>query len=157
MVKLIVSCFYLIKLLFIYSFILFFHSGHFYSASSSQLRTTLRSSRLQHGYFIGVSRRSAQATVHVGKGLAQGPYMAARAGFEPTTLRLKAIDSTKAPSCPTIDCQKSTLTGACRPIFISYMYLRIQFVIITNSIGRDIVSARQSKPMRCETQIEPRV
>src|SRR6218665_208446 len=37
----------------------------------------------------------------VGKGLAQGPYMAARAGVEPTTLRLKAIDSTKAPPCPT--------------------------------------------------------
>src|SRR6218665_1001910 len=46
------------------------------------------------GYCIGVSRRSAQATV--GKGLVQGPYMAARAGVEPTTLRLKAIDSTKA-------------------------------------------------------------
>ena len=26
--------------------------------------------------------------------------MAARAGVEPTTLRLKAIDSTKAPPCP---------------------------------------------------------
>jgi len=47
---------------------------------------------------IGVSRRSAQATV--GKGLAQGPYVAARAEVEPTTLRLKAIDSTKAPPCP---------------------------------------------------------
>src|SRR6218665_3543948 len=43
--------------------------------------TTQRRSRLQHGYCIGVSRRSAQATV--GKGLAQGPYMAARAGVEP--------------------------------------------------------------------------
>ena len=52
----------------------------------------------QHGYCIGVSRRSAQATV--GKGLAQGPYMAARAGVKPTTLRLKAVDSTKAPPCP---------------------------------------------------------
>src|SRR6218665_3625938 len=40
-------------------------------------------SRLQHGYCIGVSRRSAQATA--GKELAQGPYMAARAGVEPTT------------------------------------------------------------------------
>src|SRR6218665_1820066 len=59
--------------------------------------TTQRRSRLQHGYCIGVSRRSEQATV--GKELAQGPYMAARAGVEPTTLRLKAIDSTKAP-CP---------------------------------------------------------
>src|SRR6218665_33453 len=60
--------------------------------------TTQRCSRLQHGYCIGVSRRSAQATV--GKGLGQGPYMAARAGVEPTTFRLKVIDSTKAPPCP---------------------------------------------------------
>src|SRR6218665_1972529 len=30
---------------------------------------------------------------------ATGPYMAARAGVEPTTLRLKAIDSTNAPPC----------------------------------------------------------
>src|SRR6218665_1224578 len=44
---------------------------------------------------IGVSRRSPQATA--GKGLAQGPYVVARAGVEPTTLRLKIIVSTKAP------------------------------------------------------------
>ena|SRR6218665_1198359 len=31
-----------------------------------------------------------------GKGLAQGPYMAARAGFEPATLPSKDIDSTNA-------------------------------------------------------------
>src|SRR6218665_1067849 len=62
------------------------------------LSTTQRRSRLQHGYCIGVSRRSAQA--FLGKGLAQGPYVTARAGVEPTTLRLKVIDSTKAPSCP---------------------------------------------------------
>ena len=30
-------------------------------------------------------------------GLAQGPYVAAGAGVEPTTLRLKVIDSTNAP------------------------------------------------------------
>ena len=36
-----------------------------------------------------------------GKGLAQGSYVAARAGVEPTTLRLKVIISTKAPPCPT--------------------------------------------------------
>src|SRR6218665_578622 len=47
---------------------------------------------------IGGSRRSAQATA--GKGLAQGPYMAARAGVEPTTLRLRVITSTNAPPCP---------------------------------------------------------
>src|SRR6218665_1393772 len=79
---------------FIHSFI---HSCHFYSAPSSS-STTQRRSRLQHGYCIGVSRRSAQATA--GKGLAQGPYMAARAGVEPTTLRLRVIASTNAPPCP---------------------------------------------------------
>src|SRR6218665_1330601 len=77
----------------------FIHSGHFYIAPSKS-STTQRRSRLQHGYCIGVLRRSAQATA--GKGLAQGPYMyvAASAGVEPTTLRLKAIVSTKAPSRP---------------------------------------------------------
>src|SRR6218665_4019595 len=60
---------------------------------------TQRRSRLQHGYCIGVSRRSAQA--NAGKGLAQGPYVTARAGVEPTTLRLTVIASTNAPSRPT--------------------------------------------------------
>ena len=49
---------------------------------------------------IGVSRRSAQATA--GKGLAQGSYVTARAGVEHTTLRLRVIASTNAPSRPTI-------------------------------------------------------
>ena len=35
------------------------------------------------------------------EGLAQGSYVAARAGFEPTTLQLKGIDSTNAPPYPT--------------------------------------------------------
>src|SRR6218665_948755 len=74
----------------------FIHSGHFYFKSS----TTQRRSRLQNGYCIGVSRRSAQATA--GKGLAQGPYVTARAGVEPTTLRLRVIASTNAPSRPNI-------------------------------------------------------
>ena len=65
-----------------------------------QVHSTPRCSRLPHGNCVGVSRRSAQA--NVSKGLAQGPYVAARARVEPTTLRLKAIDSTKAPPCPTV-------------------------------------------------------
>src|SRR6218665_11645 len=68
---------------------------HFYSATYST--STQSRSRLQHGYCISVSRRSAQATVS--EGLAQGPYMAAKAGVEPMTPRLKVIDSTKAPPC----------------------------------------------------------
>src|SRR6218665_2391844 len=76
---------------FIHSFD-FIHSGHFYSAPSSPL---LLRGAPDYGYCIGVSRRSAQATA--GKGLAQGPYVAARAGVKPTTLRLKVINSIKAP------------------------------------------------------------
>ena len=34
------------------------------------------------------------------EGLAQGPYVAARTGFEPATLRSKRIDSTNAPPRP---------------------------------------------------------
>src|SRR6218665_1223610 len=80
---------------FVHSFIhSFIHSGHFYSPPFKS-SSTHRRSQLQHGCGIGVSRRSAQATA--GKGLAQGPYVAARAGVEPTTLRLKVIVSTKTP------------------------------------------------------------
>src|SRR6218665_298804 len=75
-----------------------------------QSSTTQRRSRLHHGYCIGVSRRSEEATV--GKGLAQGPYMAARAGIEPTTLRLKGIVSTKAPPRPTTCLQVPALLSA---------------------------------------------
>ena len=39
-----------------------------------------------------------QATVS--KGLAQGPYVAARAGVKPTTLQTKGVDSTNAPHMP---------------------------------------------------------
>src|SRR6218665_1389856 len=73
----------------------FIHSFRPFLKHPFKSSTTQRLSRLQHGYCIGVSRRSAQATAS--KGLAQGPYMAARAGVEPTTLRLKVIVSTNAP------------------------------------------------------------
>ena len=53
----------------------------------------------RNGYCAGVSRRSSQATVS--RGLAQGPYVAARAGVEPTTLWLRVIDLTNAPPRPT--------------------------------------------------------
>src|SRR6218665_4004117 len=72
----------------------FIHSGHFYSTPSSPLLL-----RGAPDYSTDtVSCRSAQAAV--GKGLAQGPYVAARAGVEPTTLRLKVIASTNAPPRP---------------------------------------------------------
>ena|SRR6218665_582638 len=63
----------------------------------------------QHRYCAGVSRRAPQATVC--SGLAQGPYVAARAGVETTTLRLKAINSTNAPPCPNV--QQEPRTASC--------------------------------------------
>src|SRR6218665_805536 len=44
---------------------------------------------------VGVSLRSA-----TGKGLSQGPYVVARAGFEPKTLWMKGNESTNEPPCP---------------------------------------------------------
>ena len=40
--------------------------------------------------------KTPQATVS--EGLAQGPFMAARVGFEPSTLRPTGIDSTNEPT-----------------------------------------------------------
>src|SRR6218665_1688910 len=75
------------------------HSRHFYSAPSSPLllRGTPDYSTDTVSEFLAEAHRQ----------LAQGPYMAARAGVKPTTLRLKAIDSTKAPPCPTTSYARS--------------------------------------------------
>jgi len=73
----------------------FIHSFCQFPERPFKSNTIQRCSRLQHGYCIGVSHRSDQATV--GKGLVQGPHVAARAGVELMTLQLKVIDSTKAP------------------------------------------------------------
>src|SRR6218665_4073687 len=87
------------KLVTIRSYYSFIHPFRPFLQRPFKSSTTQRRSLLQHGYCIGVSRRRAQATA--GKELSQGPYVTARAGVEPTTLRLKEIDSTKAPSRPT--------------------------------------------------------
>src|SRR6218665_2472852 len=68
--------------LFVHSFI---YSGHFYSASSSPLllRGAPDYSTDTVSEFHAEGHRQT-----AGKGLAQGPSVAARAGVEPTTLRL---------------------------------------------------------------------
>src|SRR6218665_1870470 len=48
----------------------------------------------------------------IGKGLAQGPYVAVRAGVEPTPLRLKVIVSTKEPPRPINSSTTSTTAVA---------------------------------------------
>ena len=65
-------------------------AGAFQKRSRPQLLTLCRS----------LHAEAKQATAS--EGLAQGPYMAARAGFEPTTLMSKGIDSTYATSRPTL-------------------------------------------------------
>ena len=53
----------------------------------------------QHGYCVGVSAKAPHATAS--EGLAQGPYVAARAGLELVTLRTKGDESTNEPPHPT--------------------------------------------------------
>ena len=43
----------------------------------------------------------------VSEGLAQGPYVVARAGVEPMTLRTKGVGSTNTPPRPTEQCSFS--------------------------------------------------
>src|SRR6218665_859932 len=74
---------------FTYSFI------HSISIAPLQVRYYSDALPTQHEYCAGVSRRSAT-------GLAQGPYVAVRAGFELTTLQSKSFDSTNAPPRPTL-------------------------------------------------------
>ena len=77
----------------------FIHSSHFYSASSSPqpLRGTP-----DYSTDIVSEFHAGEPQTTVGKGLAKGPYVADRAGVEPTTLRLRVIDLTNAPPRPTI-------------------------------------------------------
>ena len=61
--------------------------------------TTQRCSRHSMDTVSEFHPEKPQATAN--EGLAQGPYMAARVGFEPTTLRMKGVESTSDPPRPT--------------------------------------------------------
>src|SRR6218665_3713535 len=65
----------------------FIPSGHFYSAPSSPL--PLRGTPDYSTDTVSEFHAEAHGQLQVKKGLAQGPYVAARAGVESTTLRLK--------------------------------------------------------------------
>ena len=76
----------------------FIHSGYFYSASSSPL--LLKRSRHSRDTVLEFHAESPQLgqVLHsqaIASGeLAQGPYVAAKAGFEPATLWTKGVDAT---------------------------------------------------------------
>src|SRR6218665_1670624 len=73
----------------------FIHSGYFYSASSSPL--VLRGSP-GTARIVTVSEFHVEATQETAsEGLAQGPYVTARAGVEATTIRPIGVDSTNEP------------------------------------------------------------
>ena len=77
----------------------FIHSGHFYSAPSSP---PLLRAAPDYSMDYSMSEFHAEASqATASEGLAQGLYVAARTGVEPTTLRLKVIVSTKVPPRPT--------------------------------------------------------
>src|SRR6218665_963982 len=75
------------------------HSGYFYSTSSSPrlLRSAPDTAWILCREFHA---EAPQATAS--EGLVQGLYVAARVGFEPTTLFTKGDESTNEPSRPTI-------------------------------------------------------
>ena len=76
---------------------IFIHSGYFHSTSSGPLllRGALDTAHIHLSEFHAEVPQAIAS-----EGLAQGPYMVARAGFEPTTLRTKGNESTNEPPYP---------------------------------------------------------
>src|SRR6218665_1960130 len=88
-----------------------FHSGHFYSAPSSPL--PLRGAPDYSTDTVSEFHAEAHRQLQVKDLPKVPPYMAARAGVEPTTLWLRVIASTNAPPCPTVViCSRQTDTLA---------------------------------------------
>src|SRR6218665_2103672 len=83
----------------------FIHSGYFYNASSSPLLLSQRRSRHSKDTVSEFNAKAPQASASVG--LAQGPNMATRVGFEPATRRMKGDESTNEPPHTTI-CYKGS-------------------------------------------------
>src|SRR6218665_2891117 len=102
----------------LYSFI---HSGHFYSAPSCPL--LLRGAP----HYSTDTASEFHAEAHRQLAHAQCPYMAARAGVEHTTLRLRVFASTNAPPCP-ICFLSSTCICVCKELSMLYKY----YIIIIN-------------------------
>src|SRR6218665_1808829 len=63
-----------------------------FSLAPLQVHYYSKALQTQHGYYVSEFHAEApQATVS--EGLAKGPYVAARVGFEPTTIRMKGVES----------------------------------------------------------------
>src|SRR6218665_2401911 len=73
------------------------------------------------------SLRAEALQVIVSEGLAQGPYVVARVGFEPMTIWLKGIDSINVPPCPIKSCLKYVV-DVCYSCFTYLMLVVIRYV-----------------------------
>src|SRR6218665_1019480 len=69
--------------------------------SIAPLKSTTTQKRSRHSTDTVPEFHAEVPLATASSGLAQDPYVAVRAGFEPTTLRSNGIDSTNAPLCPT--------------------------------------------------------
>src|SRR6218665_318725 len=76
----------------------FIHSFRLFLKRLFKSSTTQRRSRHSMDTVSEFHVEAPQATVS--EGLSQGPYVAARAGYEPMTLRTKGAESTNEPPCP---------------------------------------------------------
>ena len=76
----------------------FIHSSKLFLERLCKSTTTQRRSRHSTDTVPEFQAEAPQSAVS--EGLAQGPYMAARAGVEPMTLRTKGVDSTNASPTP---------------------------------------------------------
>ena len=75
----------------------FIHSVYFYSASSVHYYIQRRS---RHSTDTVPKFHAEEPQATVNEGLAQGPYVAARAGVEVMTLRTKGVGNTNEPPTP---------------------------------------------------------
>ena len=119
-------CIYCRPCVFCIVFIHFFSASH--SMSLSEALPTIAMT-----LYGSLHAEALQATVS--EGLAQGPYAAARVGFEPATLQSKGSDSTNAPPCIYV-CSMNESVNVCMRvqahkqahIIQLYVYTCIQYV-----------------------------
>ena len=76
---------------------LFINSGYFYNAS---FKSTTTQQRSRHSTVPEFQAEEPQATAS--EVLPQDPYVAARAIFKPAALRMKLVETTNEPRCPTM-------------------------------------------------------
>ena len=118
----------------------FIHSGCFYSASSTPL--LLRGTPDTAQTVLEFHAKVPQATVS--EGLAQGPYVAARAGVKPMTLQTNGIDSTSATNA---DVTVTQPTISARMLVTVFHVIRTTVAIAVFLIQNSISHKAEHQPL----------